>query len=132
MIGTLGNIVFESSTSRVFTLSNMSRSGAPRFEQHDVIGIKPVLEYVAPGLDTFTFNIRLDRFLGVTPEDEIKKIREARDIGQILPFTLGGKYEGEWVIESVTETNKSMDGRGKLIVSELTITIKEYANGQPL
>lgn len=117
--------MFEASANRIFTLRDLSRSGAPKYEEHEVIGQKPVLEFVAPGLDTITFNIRLDRFYGVIPEREIDRIRRSRDLGHILPLTIGGKYLGDWVITNTTEVSKNMDGSGRVIIAELSITLKE-------
>lgn len=127
MIGSLGDAVFSSSAERVFTFRGMARAGAPKLEEHAVIGRKPVLEFVAPGLDQITFSIRLDRFLGVDPEKELLKLREAMTNGQILPLIIGGKYLGRWIIASLGETHARHDGRGKLIVAEADLTLKEVA-----
>lgn len=128
MIGTLGSATFQVSTSRVFTFRGFARSGAPRLEEHNVIGRKPTLEYVGPGLDQITFSIRLDRFLGVSPEDEMEKIREAMTTGQILPLIIGGKYQGRWTITGADETHSRHDGSGRILVAEVSITLREVAD----
>lgn len=127
MIGTLGNMAFQVSHQSMRTFNNFSRSGEARVEQHNVIGKKPILEFVAPGLDQITFSIRLDRFFGLVPEDELSDLRAARDEGQILPFIVGGRYLGRWVITSLSETHAKHDGAGKIIVAEASITLMEVA-----
>lgn len=128
MIGTLGEAVFEVSIDRVFTFRDFSRSGSPRLEEHAVIGRKPTLEYVAPGLNEISFSIRLDRFLGVDPEKELEKIREAMEQGQIIPLIIGGKYLGRWVITKADEKHSRHDGAGKIVVAEVSIALKEVAD----
>lgn len=128
MIGTLGNAAFQVSDRRVFTFRGFGRTGAPRLEEHAVIGRKPKLEFVGPGLDQITFSIRLDRFLGVTPEDELESIREAMGEAQILPLIVGGRYLGRWIITEVSETHTRHDGAGKIVVAEAAITLREVAD----
>lgn len=125
MIGTLGSMVFQTSSEKVLTFRDLSRGGSPRYEEHEVINNKPVLEFVAPGLDTFSFNIRLDILHGVIPDKEIDKMRQAMEGGQILPFVVGGKYLGDWVITSMTENMRYFDNKGGLLVAEVSISLKE-------
>lgn len=127
MIGTLGNAVFEVSSERVFTFRDFARSGSPRIEEHNVIGRKPALEYVGPGLDQIAFTIRLDAFLGVSPLNELEKIREAKDLAQELPLTIGGRYLGRWVIVQMDESHKRHDSAGRLLVADVTLTLREVA-----
>lgn len=128
MIGSLGDAVFTVSDWRVFTFRGFNRSGAPRIEEHAVIGVKPKLEYTGPGLDTINFSVRLDRFLGVTPEDEIDKMHEAMTIGQVVPLIIGGRYLGRWVITALDESHLHYNGLGRLIVAEVMISLKEVAD----
>lgn len=127
MIGSLGNAVFQVSTDRVFTFRNLVRSGTVRLEEHNVIGEKPIIEYIGPGLDQVSFSIRLDLFLGVDPEKELEKIREARELGQEIPLIIGGKYWGRWVITQANETHSRHDGAGRLLVAEVALTLREVA-----
>ena len=125
MIGTLGRAVFSASSFRLFTPSGMTRNGSPRIEEHQVIGKKAVLEFIAPGLDAFSFTIRLDVMHGVVPLEELEKLRDARDNGKILPFTMAGKYLGDWLITDMSESWKHVDGRGRILVAEAQVSLKE-------
>lgn len=128
MIGSLGNAVFQVSTDRVFTFRNLARSGTVRLEEHNVIGRKPVLEYIGPGLDQISFSVRLDRFLGVDPEKELERIREAKDAAQELPLIVGGKYLGRWIIAQADESHARHDGSGRLLVADVALTLREVSD----
>lgn len=128
MIGMLGDTVFEASTERVFTFRGMARTGSPRLQEHAIVGRKPALEFIGPGLDEVSFSIRLDTFLGVAPEEELKRLREARDEGQVLTLTIGGDYLGRWVIVSAEEAHTRHNGEGRLVVADVALTLREVAD----
>ena len=47
-IGSLGNVVFEVSSEKVKTLRDMQRQGSARFATHEIIGKKPLREFLGP------------------------------------------------------------------------------------
>jgi phage protein U len=128
MIGSFGNIAFSTSMDKVFTFSGLSKSADARFAEHSLTGKKPLLEFIGPGLETITFNMKLDVFLGINPLEEIKKLLELRDAGIARPFVLGGEFIGLFVITSLSEAHKVISNRGKILNAELSITLKEYAD----
>lgn len=125
MVGLLGRILFMASSNRVFTIRDMGRESSPAIEEHQVIGKKPVLEFISPGLETITFSIRLDVGYGVIPEMELDKLRGHRDAGDILPFIIGGRYIGDYVIASLSEAHKVQDSLGVSRLAEVEVTLKE-------
>lgn len=127
MIGTLGNAVFQSSTQKVYTFTGLGRSGEARYEEHKVVGKKPVLELIGPGLESISFGMRFDVALGINPIVEINKLREARDAGAVLPMTIGGKFLGDWVIESFSDSWERVDNFGNVLVATVQINLKEVA-----
>lgn len=74
-VGTLGNVVFEVSDSRVFTPSQVTRERKARIEEHQVQGALPCVEFIAPELGTFSISMTLSAALGVNP------MREADSLG---------------------------------------------------
>lgn len=128
MIGTLGRIVFQVSSGKVLTFRDFNRSGAARIEEHNVIGRKPTLEYVGPGLDQITFTVQLNRTLGINPKNELEAFKEARETGQILSLIIGGDYLGRWIIANTEELHRRHDGRGRILVAEISLTLREVAN----
>jgi len=125
MIGTLGRAVFEASEARVFTPTGFARRGSPRIEEHAVVGQKSQLEFIAPALEEVSFSIRLDAALGVAPLKELERLRASRDKGDILPLAIGGKYLGDWMIADLQETWRQVDNRGRLLLAEAAIKLKE-------
>lgn len=128
MIGSFGNTAFVASSQQVRTFRGRSRSKEARFAQHDLILKKPVLEFIGPGLITESFVMRLDAGMGVNPSDEIDRLTQVLDQGEAQPMVIGGNFLGRYVIESMRETHKVYDNRGGLILADVTLNLKEYAD----
>lgn len=129
MIGTLGTITFKVSADTIRTFTNLSRTGSARFQQHDVIGQKPVLEFIGPDLDAVTLPVRLDVKYGIKPLAEIDSMREAMTTGERLSFLVGGKFLGDFVIESIADTWETTDNRGNLLKATVSLSLKESVDG---
>lgn len=127
-IGSLGDVVFEASSEKVKTLRDMQRQGSARFATHEIIGKKPLREFLGPGLEKITFQMQFSAGLGVDPASEMKALRELRDKGEALEFVLGGSTVGSelWTIEDLSEDWSRIDGRGKVIFANVSITLQEY------
>ncbi len=125
MIGTLGDITFEVSSDTIRTFSQLTRSGQARYQQHDVIGKKPVLEFIGPDLEAVTLPVRLDATKGVRPLTEINTMRDSRDTGERLALVIGGKLLGDFVIEKVDDTWQQIDNRGNLLLANVNLSLKE-------
>lgn len=129
MIGTLGGILFQVSTSKVLTFENLTRNGGAQYQKHEVILSKAKLEFLRPELDTISLPIRLDRFLGVQPLTEINKVRLYMNNGARLPLIIGGRFYGYWVVEKMSELWKNMDNLGNIIVAEINLDLLESVAG---
>lgn len=131
MIGILGFVTFETSSRRIRTFNSLQRSGSSRWATHEIIGKKPVLEFLGPGVEQIAFEMRLDIALGVDPADSFMFLRWSRDNGFAMPFILGGQPVSEnlWVIQSMNENWRNVDNRGKLLSAEAEITLMEYVPG---
>ena len=127
-IGSLGDVVFEVSSEKVKTLRDMQRQGTARFATHEIIGKKPLREFLGPGLEKITFQIQLSASLGVDPASEMKTLRELRDKGEALEFVLGGSAVGEelWTIEDLSEEWSRINGQGTIIFATVSVTLQEY------
>lgn len=126
MIGVLGDIAFEASDKRLRTWQDARRTGQARWATHDVIGTKPKSEFIGPGLDTISFSVRLDIERGVIPRDELRKLREYRDTGKVLQFTIGGELVGDFKINGLDEGWKRFDRNGVLTTTEVGLQLEEY------
>lgn len=128
MIGSFGIIAFTASADRVRTFTGLNKEAEARFSEHTLVGKKPKLEFEGPGLETITFSIRLDRFLGLNPEDEIERIVTLRDEGEAQPLVIGGNYMGMYVITQASEARRHHDNIGRLVQADISLTLKEYTD----
>ncbi len=127
-IGTLGDIAFEVSAEKVRTFDRLRRRGGARFATHDVLGKKPVKEFIGPGLESIGFSMFFSVSAGLNPQNEIKKLRELRDKGVPLELVIGGAAVSEnlWVIEEVSEDWGPVDNKGNLLFARVDVDLQEY------
>ncbi|MDR7865169.1 MAG: phage tail protein [Sporomusaceae bacterium] len=127
-LGTLGDIAFEVSTEKIRTFHRLRRRGSARFATHDVLGKKPVKEFIGPGLESIGFTMFFSVSAGLNPLNEIKKLRELRDKGDPLELVIGGAAASEnlWVIEEVSEEWVQLDNKGNLLFARIDIDLQEY------
>ena len=127
-IGTFGNVVFETSNDLVRTFKDMTRDTNVRLASHDIIGKKPVIEWIGPGTDTIKFSMQFNSILGVEPKDEEKKLRDMAQTGKVAHIIVGGEpiSDYKFIIESISSSGRIYDRDGILIKSMVDITVKEY------
>ena len=82
-------MVFTSSSNLVRTFSDLRQRNGARYAEHEVIGKKPKLEFVGPGLEEISFKVQLMRELGVDPDKELKVLQEMRDKGEAALLIFG-------------------------------------------
>ena len=128
VIGSLGDVVFEVSSETVKSFDNYKRVNSSRWASHDIIGKKPVKEYLGPGLIEVGFSIKLSVFLGVSPEKELDALRSYCENGEIVKFIINNKpvIDNRWVIESLNENVLSWDNKGNMLVVDVEVALKEY------
>lgn len=127
-IGTFGEVVFEASAERVRTWQSFQRANSARVTAHEVLEEKPRLEFLGPGLDEITLQVRLDVSFGIDPSTEIDILRDVRDKGAAKLLVIGGKNIGRFALESIEEEWRTIDHAGRLIQAVVTLKLKEYAD----
>lgn len=125
-LGTWGDLVFEVSSDRMRTWQSKSRSGEARYADHEVHLAKPVAEFLGPSLDSFTVSMRFDAERGVNPEDELAKLRKARDTGQVETLVIGGAPVFDCTLRGLNEDHRHHDKEGHILVAIAELTFKEY------
>tara|TARA_Y100001001_G_scaffold59284_1_gene56092 strand:- start:4606 stop:5001 length:396 start_codon:yes stop_codon:yes gene_type:complete len=128
MIGSYGEVAFVTSSSTLRTFENLSRSYKARYSRHEVIGKKPVLEFIGPDTITIPLNIRLDITKGVNPTQEIQNLTSKMDLGTDEALVICNKYLGQFVIQNIDESDRFIDNRGVVRIANLTINLEEYAD----
>lgn len=127
-IGTLGEVVFTVSYDLVRTFQDYKRNSSARLQTHEIIGKKPVTEFLGPGLDSISFAIDLSAFKGVNPKEEAEKLRKIMQNGEYVNLVIAGSpvSNNKWVIESINESVSARDGKGNIIRAKVDVTIHEY------
>lgn len=130
IVGFLNDIPFISSRAEVRTFDEYSRQAESRWQEHEVMGSKPLLEFVGPGLNEISFKMLLRKNLGVDPDKEAEKLRKLRDEGTVVPLIIGNKPVGKgfWIVKSVSEQTPLWSRFGHPLSTTLNVTLKEYAD----
>ena len=105
-LGSFGELPFKCSTKKVLTFSGLSRSNKVRWGKHDVIGKKPVLEFIGDDLSSGSLTIRFDISLGVPPAQGLSRLKRMMENHQYKTLIVGGENLGRYVIESIEEDVK--------------------------
>lgn len=125
-IGSLGQLPFVCSRKKVLTFTDLSRDNAVRWAKHDVIGRKPVLEYIGEDTSTISLTIRLDIALGAPPLIYLNRLYRMMKNGEYKTFIVGGEYIGRYVIKNISEVRKFHTGAGICQVALATLELEEY------
>jgi phage protein U len=126
-IGSLGDIVFQTSENKIHTFNNFSRSISSNFHEHKRHLLPSLLEFSGAAQETISINIQLSVNLGIKVYDEIKKLREYCRTGKVLRFVIGKVAfgNGNWVITSFS-CNNSHFLDGVLIYADCSLTLQNY------
>lgn len=127
-LGSFGRIVFQVSDQKILTLTEYSREIKARYATHEVIGTKPILEYLSSDLQSIKFKMQFSASLGVNPLSEIEKVCEMCENGEVSYLIIGNTVIGnnKWVIESVSESEDIWTPEGNLLYSEIEVNLREY------
>ncbi|MDT3416179.1 phage protein U [Brevibacillus aydinogluensis] len=127
-IGSFGEIVFEVSLEKIRTFSDLKRSASSRWNAHERFGQKPRSEFLGPNLDEISFVMRFDVSHGMDPKKEMDRLLAWCRSGRAETLIIGGIPIGmdKWVIKSVTQNWKVVDGSGRLLIGEADVTLEEY------
>ena len=129
-IGCLGDIIFECSSELVRTFKDYKRETKARFAKHDLVMQMPALEFLGQDCGEISFKMIFTTSLGVSPVEETDKLRKICAAGEASILVIGSEVIGDmWIIESVNESAQAHDGAGRIILSEVNLTLKEYRNG---
>ncbi len=129
IVGFLGGIPFLSSRYIVRTIDGYQKSASGRWATHDIIGQKPISEFLGPGQEEISFDMTLRTDLGVIPADEIKMLEKLRDKGTPVPLIMGTDVIGNtrWIVENISSSVTHWGAFGTPISATVNVTLKEYA-----
>ena len=127
MIGYLGDVVFSTSSERIFSFRNFKVSASANWGEHKRIGQKSQWEFLGPDAGKVSFEIVLDANYGVDPRKEIEKLVSYVECGMINILVIGEKRIGsKWRITNVSSAWNCITSNGKLIKASVSLTLEEY------
>ena len=128
-VGSMGDIPFVVTYGKIRTFSDYGRSGSGRWVKHDLIGRKPVMEFLGPDVEKVSTRIQLRTDHGINPESELGRLRKMRDTGAVFPFILGGApvSDNYWLLEDIGENVSYWRAGGKILSVSVDITLTEYS-----
>ena len=128
-VGSMGDMPFVVSYGKIRTFSDYGRSGSGRWAKHDLIGRKPVMEFLGPDVEKISMKIQLRTDHGINPESELERLRKMRDTGAVFPFILGGApvSDNYWLLEDIGENVSYWRAGGKILSVSVDITLTEYS-----
>ncbi len=127
VVGILGTLPFVCSSSIVLTFKDLSREVSARWAHHEVIGRKPVHEWVGDNAQRVTFKIRFDSSLNSPPALGLLLLRKMLESHEPQRLLLGPEYMGKFILESISEERRFHTGLGVCQVAEASITLTECA-----
>ena len=126
-VGSLGNIIFEVSSSKVETLKNLKQSGSVSYGTHKRHCGSTLLEFTGKDAGNISFDITLSSSLGVDVAEEISKIEEAEQSGKTMRLILGMSIYGKkWVITKHSVNYKHFDKEQNPLLAEVSVLLTAY------
>ena len=132
MIGSLGDVIFEVSDKKVFSINNqISRSYKSKISEHNPIYGPGMLRHQGRELTEITFGITLISSLlqETTPSEQLDKIKTMWEFGEYGYLTLGGQTFGAFpfLIIDISEKNSYFNREtSEFDYINLDLTLKEY------
>lgn len=123
--GLFGTLPFVCSSNIVNTFKDVNRELTTKYGRHDVIGRKPVLEWIGEEPDRISFKIRFDSSLNSPPETGLLLLKRMLDSHKAQRLLLGPRYMGKFVLESISEERRFHTGLGVCQIAEATISLTE-------
>ncbi|AMD94597.1 phage tail protein [Leptotrichia sp. oral taxon 847] len=132
MIGSLGDVIFEVSDKKVFSINNqINRSYKSKISEHNPIYGPGMLRHQGRELTEITFGITLISSLiqETTPSEQLDKIKTMWEFGEYDYLTLGGQTFGAFpfLITEISEKNSYFNREtSEFDYINLELTLKEY------
>lgn len=125
VLGFFGKVPFTCSSEQVATFQNLQIQRQSRYATHDVLGQKPVHEYVGPSLTTMSFKIQLRSYLNSSPSAYLPLLKDMLESGEAHRLLLGPKYYGKYILTGFSEDQKHFNGIGLCIAADVSLQLEE-------
>lgn len=127
-VGCLGDVVFNVSSNKVETFSDLKISSSASYSSHKRHCGNEYIEFTGNDADSITLNILLSEILGVNVNKELNTLKKYKKNGSLLKLIIGKKLIGNyrWVITKLTITPTYYSKKSEIINAKVAITLKEY------
>ena len=125
-VGSFGSVVFQVSEHALALVKSVKRKTSAWVEEHQVVGAKPRLEFLAPELAETTCKVFWHVGFGANPRTEIGRLRQMCEAGAVGRLILGGENFGPHLLTEVSENWLHSGPKGAPMVAEASLTFKEY------
>jgi Phage P2 GpU len=134
MIGMYGFVIFTSGGfGRLNTFDELRKSVSARWEPHDIIKGKPLLEYGGPALIEVEFTMNFIKPMTTDPTVMMITLEQIMDFALPLPLVIGLKPMGRgaslFVMSDLSENPKYFYRNGQIIAASVEVRLMEYATG---
>jgi len=133
-IAAFGKKVFQVSSSRIYTIGNLSWSGSLETESQEKLKSKPSTYIKGEALDTLSVEVVLRRDFKIDVRKEIEAWQAIKSKATPDYFILGTKPIGKnkWLLKSVGVSETQIDGKGNIVRAKLQLEFEEYVRaGKP-
>jgi len=135
LIGTLGQTVFEVSDRRALGFETLEHTAEARIATQEIIGREPVTEFLGPGSEEVSFDLRLSAQLGVDPRVEFGRLDSARSKGTAMTLIIGGVPIGgskaRWLIKGLRASHRFFSRDGKTTWLDVNVGLTKYVMAMP-
>ncbi len=131
LIGYFGQEMFEVSSNQVYTPNtDIQTTTQPILQTLQRIGLQPLIEAIAAGLDTITFSITVSALLGINPRAKLDFWRALAASMTPDVLVIGNKpvsiNNNLWIVTNVQENWITLDAQGNVIYGTISLTFSEY------
>lgn len=112
----------------MLTFKNLKREISSTWNTMDRIGIKPLVEFGGPNLQTASLDIVLDASLGVRPQKLLSNLERMTESGEAYSLVLGRQVIGKnkWVITKCSQAYDIILRNGGVYKATVSLMLQEY------
>lgn len=125
VFGMFGAVVFTCAQVQVLTFRELQVQRSARFASHDVLGQKPVAEYIGPGATTVSLTIQLRNQYNSPPSIYLPILQTILETGKPQTLVLGPDYFGDYILESYSEQRLYHTGIGLCSGADVQLSLRE-------
>ncbi|ADO83704.1 phage tail protein [Ilyobacter polytropus] len=127
MVGSFGNVIFEAAYDKTSTFKNLKLDEGARIQTHNLINVKPRIEFMANDLKKLSLSMKLKAELGINPTERLDILRTIKESGENEVLMIGSRNLGSYCIESLKVEEKRIDQQGIPWEIDVSVSLLEYS-----